>query len=192
MGDVLCIVGWLQSTPKGKVSLAENRCSEAALSEPSRTTKAFYTSVTWKPPRVVSERFKCGYPLWAVALSTPAGSPSPKHHPLWESPGFRAGPARGSRCVLTGGLSGNARLTPHLSDVERGRWSRGHCLGSPGSKWIGLLSPKSSGSRAGLATALNATPGPPPALCPSACPPSTPDVPAHWRAVRQLPARPWA
>ena len=40
------------------------------------------------------------------------GAPSPKRCPLWASSGCRTDPARGPRCVHTGGLSGNARLTP--------------------------------------------------------------------------------
>ena len=52
-----------------------------------------------------------GRPPWAAALPTPAGGPAPKRSLLWGSPGFRAGPARGSRYVLAGGLSGNAQLT---------------------------------------------------------------------------------
>ena len=47
---------------------------------------------------------------------------------------------------------------------ERPLEHRGHCLGSPGSRWIGLLSPESLGSGAELAAALNAHPWAPRSL----------------------------
>lgn len=120
----------------------------------------------------------CGRPPWAAALSTPAGGPLPETQPFVGLSRLQGRPSeRIPVCPHRRALRERS-VNPRLSDAGRGRWStEAIAWGLQGADGPACC-PESSGSRAELAAALNATPGPPRSV-PLCKPPSIPDVPAR-------------